>query len=82
MKYLILVLLCSTANATEYKFTYLLGRDKLEYKTDAPNWETAHARGADFCFKFFSKMNKPFSEEKGLDIIDTCVNPNSNHDWN
>lgn len=75
MKYLILLLLCSTASATEYKFTYTVGRDKLEYKTDAKTWDEAFKRGADFCFNFFSKTNKPFSEEKGLDIIDSCANP-------
>lgn len=82
MKFLIFALLCSTANAEEFKFTYLFGRDKLEYKTDAKDWEEAHERGAMFCNEFFVKREKTFSEQRRLDIIDTCTNPNSTHDWN
>ncbi len=82
MKALILgLLLCSTANASEFKFTYIFGRDKLEYKTDAKNWDQAFRRGADFCFEFFAKKQRPLSEDKGLAIINTCANPNSNQDW-
>lgn len=69
------ILLCSTANATEYKFIYTLNRDKLQYKIEAKTWEKAYENGAQFCFDFFSKSNKPFSKEKGLDIIDICANP-------
>jgi hypothetical protein len=75
MKILIFALLCSTANATEFKFTYTLDRDQLQYKTDAKNWDEAFKRGAQFCFDFFVKKEKALSEEKGLDIIDTCANP-------
>jgi hypothetical protein len=75
MKYLILLLLCGTANATEYKFTYTIGRDQLLYKTEAKTWEEAFKRGADFCFDFLVKKEKALSEEKGLDIIDICANP-------
>lgn len=76
MKFLIFaLLLCSTANATEFKFTYTLGRDQLQYKTDAKNWDEAFRRGADFCFNFFTDREKNLSEEKGLDIIDSCANP-------
>lgn len=75
MKTLIfLVLLCSTAEAKEFKFTYTLGRDQLQYKTNAETWETAFKRGADFCFDFFTKK-EPFSEDRWLEIIDTCANP-------
>lgn len=73
--FLLCVQLCSTANATEFKFTYTLGRDQLQYRTDAKEWEEAFKRGADFCFKFFVKREKALTEEKGLDIIDTCANP-------
>ena len=64
-----------SVQAEEFKFTYLMGRDKLEYKTEAQNWETAFKRGADFCFNFFAKREKVLTDEKGLDIIDTCANP-------
>ena len=69
------LLLCSTASATEFKFTYTLGRDQLQYKTEASDWKTAFNRGAEFCFDFFVKREKNLTEEKGLDIIDTCANP-------
>ena len=76
MRYFIFALLLSSAaNATEFKFTYTLGRDQLQYKTDAKNWEEAFERGAKFCFDFFVKREKNLTEEKGLDIIDTCANP-------
>lgn len=71
------LLLCSTAQAEEFKFTYIFDGNRLQYKTDAPDWETAFGRAAEFCFKFFIKKEKVFREEKGLDIIDTCANPNS-----
>ncbi|NJO48103.1 MAG: hypothetical protein HC840_00140 [Leptolyngbyaceae cyanobacterium RM2_2_4] len=76
MKYLILaLLLCSAAEAKEFHFKYTLDRDLLEYKTNADTWEEAFKRGASFCFDFFVKREKTLTEEKGLDIIDTCANP-------
>jgi hypothetical protein len=69
------LLLCSTAQAEEFHFKYILGRDMLQYKTEAATWEEAFKRGADFCFKFFVDREKNLTEEKGLDIIDTCANP-------
>lgn len=75
MKYLIcLVLLCSTAQAKEFKFTYLFRRDKLQYKTDADTWEQAFERGSQFCFDFYAKR-EPLTEDRGLEIIDACANP-------
>jgi len=69
------LLLCSTAEAKEFKFTYILGRDQLQYKTNADTWEEAFKRGADFCFDFFVKKESVISEDRGLDIIDICANP-------
>lgn len=72
---------CLPAKAEEFKFTYIFGHDKLEYKTNAVDWDHAMSRGADFCNDFFVKKEKTFSEERRLEIINTCANPNSTHNW-
>lgn len=80
MKTLILaLLLCSTAQAKEFRFTFYFpygtNQNKLQYKTDAFSQEEAYRRASQFCFDFFTKKEANLTEEKGLDIIDTCVNP-------
>lgn len=81
MKYIILatILLCSTSQAKEFKFTFVFeqGRteNKLQYKTDADSWEQAYKRGSSFCFDFFAERETDLTEEKGIDIIDACANP-------
>lgn len=76
MKSIIFALLfCSIAQADEFHFVYILNRDKLEYKTQAPTWKEAFERGSQFCFDFFVEREKILTEDKGLDIIDTCANP-------
>ena len=74
MKYLILLFVFNAAQAQEFKFTYVLDRNKLEYKTNASTQEEAFERGANFCFDFFSKQGT-MTEARQLDIIDTCANP-------
>lgn len=69
------VLHCSTSEAKEFRFTYTVGRDKLQYKTDAADWYEAHDRGAQFCYAFFVKREINLTEDKGLEIIDACANP-------
>lgn len=76
MKTLIFLLLIgSAAEAKEFRFTYILDRDKLQYKTDATDWEEAFNRGAQFCYDFFVKREKNLTEERGVEIIDSCANP-------
>lgn len=76
MKWLLAtVLLCSTAQAKEFKFKWESGRDLLQYKTNADTWEEAYKRAAEFCFDFLTKRETNLTEEKGLDIIDICANP-------
>ncbi len=84
MKYLFfLLMLPSISFAKEFHFTYRLinGRaeQKLEYKTSSDSWEEAFERGSQFCFDFFANRVSNLTEEKGLDITDTCVNPTENN---
>ena len=75
IKYAIaILLLASTANAKEYKFTYSFEKETLVYRTEAKTWEEAFKSGADCCFEFFKNV-KPLTEDRGLDIIDVCANP-------
>jgi len=69
------VLQCSTSEAKEFHFTYTVGRDKLQYKTDATDWHEAFDRGGVFCYNFFVKREKNLTEDRGLEIIDACANP-------
>lgn len=66
----------SSCWATEYKFTFVLGRDKLEYKVEAPSKTQAYKIAAQFCFDFFERKVVNLTEDKGLEIIDACANPN------
>lgn len=80
MKKLILaLLLCSTANAKEFKFTFYFPYgtkdNKLEYSVESNTLESAYKRASSYCFDFYVKQMSNFNEEKGLDIIDSCVNP-------
>lgn len=74
MKALILVLLCSTAQAKEFKFSYTLDGYNFQYSTDANSWEEAFERGSQSCLKFFVNK-KPLNEDRVLDIVDVCANP-------
>ncbi len=46
----------------------------FEVKVSAPSYEDAFQAAADKCFKFY-KGPGHVSENRGLDIIDTCANP-------
>lgn len=74
MKYLILILICGTAHAEDFKFK--MNGSTLDVKVDGRSHEDAFNEAAQKCWQFFIKQ-KPFSEEYGLDVIDHCANPNS-----
>lgn len=69
------LLVSQLAMAKEYKFKWTDRRDVLQYKVEASDWETAFKSASMFCFKFLMKKEVRFSEERGLDIIDVCANP-------
>jgi hypothetical protein len=60
----------------EYVFKYNLSGQTLEIKKPAQSYEDAFDAAAQTCFNFY-KGNKKLTEERGLDIIDTCANPRS-----
>lgn len=73
----------STPTATkEYSFKFTL-KDELS-KTDkiwqtketAPSYEEAFEKAAMACYRYY-RNGQRLTEERGLDIIDTCANPRS-----
>jgi hypothetical protein len=77
MKYLLasMILFPCFAQATEYKFTFFMGRDRLEYKVSAPNKTQAYKIAASFCFDFFANKTSNLTDDVGREIIDACANP-------
>ena len=76
MKWLfLLTFLPSVCMAKEYHFIFdTQTRDKLEYKTNASDWDTAFRRAADFCGNFLMKRGT-LDEDRILYITDVCANP-------
>ena len=74
MKTLLLVLLCSAAQATEFTFKYELNGTTFEIKKQEDTWEQAYQFAAQKCFDFYREKG-PHSMEYGLDVIDVCANP-------
>ena len=73
----------STPTATkEYSIKFTL-KDELS-KTDkiwqtketAPSYEEAFEKAAMACYRYY-RNGQRLTEERGLDIIDTCANPRS-----
>ncbi|MCX7977981.1 MAG: hypothetical protein N2578_03160 [Bdellovibrionaceae bacterium] len=58
----------------DYTFKYELNGEKFAYSTRAGTWEDAYEKAADACFKNYRGRGK-ITEERALDIIDTCANP-------
>jgi hypothetical protein len=58
-----------------FYFPYGTKDNKLEYSIDSDTWESAYKRASSYCFDFYVKQMSNFNEEKGLDVIDSCVNP-------
>lgn len=80
MKLLIFaVLLCSTANAQEFTFNFRLGKEMFQTKAKGVDWYEASDKAAKICFEHFTKGQYP-GENKGMLIIDTCANPDSNQE--
>jgi hypothetical protein len=76
MKYIFcaFLLMPSPALAKEFKFTWTMDGGTLKYKINKDTYEKAFDYAAVFCFDFFKKK-KPLTEERGLEIIDVCANP-------
>ena len=86
-KFMLLILVTITANqalawkttpdhSKEFTFKYKLAGEQLEIKRQAASYEDAYEQAAQDCFRHF-KGSGPLSEDRGLDIIDTCANPRS-----
>lgn len=60
----------------EYVFKYKLQGETFEYRTSSGSYEEAYDQAAHKCFKHYKGAGK-VSEDRGLDIIDTCANPRS-----
>lgn len=60
----------------EFTFKYSLSGESLEVKRKAASYEEAFETAAQDCFKHF-KGTSYLTEDRGLDIIDTCANPRS-----
>ena len=70
-----IVLVSSIAQAKEFKFSWIFGTNKLEYKTKAPNWDIAFDRASSFCYDYMVQREQNLTEDKGVAIIDVCSNP-------
>lgn len=83
MKTLILaLLLCSTAHAEEFTFNFKFGKEIFQVKASGSDRLKASRAAASKCFQHFTNGEYP-GEEKGLQIIDTCANPDSDQKyWN
>jgi len=66
----------TSPTSKEYSFKYDLGGIKHTIKRSAASYEDAYASAAKECFNYFKGAGK-VSEDRGLDIIDTCANPRS-----
>ena len=73
----------STPTASkEYSFKFTLKdtatkQDKIwQHKETAPSYEEAFEKAAMACYRYY-KNGQRLTEERGLDIIDTCANPRS-----
>jgi hypothetical protein len=76
MKYLLLLLFCSSLQAKEFVLSYNVNGDVLEPKVQADSPEDAMIKASDICFDYF--INKqPKSDDYGLYVIDVCANPRS-----
>lgn len=71
---LVLLLLSPNVYAKEYKFTWKTDKETIQYKTNSDSWEVAFERASTFCFNLLAKK-EVLTEDKGLEIIDICVNP-------
>lgn len=66
----------------EYGFKFTLKdaatkQDKIwQTKETAPSYEEAFEKAAMACYRYY-KNGERLTEERGLDIIDTCANPRS-----
>lgn len=70
--FLILMLVSNVSEARVYIFYY--PKAQLKIGIDADGYLEAFKKAARECFKILSK-DKYQGEEKGLDIIDICANP-------
>lgn len=84
MKFLIpLLLACSISSASippqrQYRFTYRLNENAETKKFQCfgrGTYDQVYQACAQECFDHFRAMDLPFTEERGLDIIDSCANP-------
>lgn len=66
----------TSPSTKEYTFKYQMKGKSLELKKVANSYEDAFESAAQQCFNFY-KGSEKVSEDKGLDIIDTCANPRS-----
>jgi hypothetical protein len=89
MKFLIALLLVSSVSFAsvpkekEYSFLYRMtvkGRVQKFQCFGKDPYDKAFRECADKCFDHFKSMGYPMTEERGLAIIDTCANPNSNQE--
>lgn len=71
---ILILLLCSLAQAKEFTFKYQYKDKKFYIKVDDQNKDKAFRKAANFCFITLTAGTYP-GEEKGLDMIDTCANP-------
>lgn len=77
MKTLILaLLLSSTAQAEEFTFNFKFEGQTYQAKVNGSSKLKASKEAASKCFQHFTKGEYP-GEDKGLRIIDVCVNPDS-----
>lgn len=79
MKSLILaLLLCSTAQAEEFTFTYHFPYgtqlNKFVHKQQGNDWEEAYKKASYKCLDHYLKIVR-LNEETKYDIVDTCANP-------
>lgn len=89
MKFLLgLILFSSVASAAipkekEYSFLYRMtvnGRVQKYQCFGKDPYDQAFRDCSQKCFDHFRSMGYPMTEDRGLRIIDTCVNPNSNQE--
>jgi hypothetical protein len=77
-----LVLVAQLASAAtkkapqEYRFKFNLRGEIFHSQQNSNSYEQAFERAAKACFNYY-KAGQKLSEDKGLDIIDTCANPRS-----
>ncbi len=76
MKTLLFLLLCSSAHAEEFRLKYKLNGVTLEILQEASNRIEAEELASQKCFDFY-KVQRPFSSDYWITVIDHCANPNS-----